>query len=84
VELRVVRADPEACLEVLDRGPGVPAELAARAFEPYVSSKNRGSGLGLSLVRDVATQHGGRAELVNREGGGAVARLFLPLRTPNG
>jgi len=84
VELRVVRADSEACLEVLDRGPGLAAEMAAKIFEPYVSSKNRGSGLGLSLVRDVATQLGGRAELVNREGGGAVARLILPLRTPNG
>jgi signal transduction histidine kinase len=53
-------------------------------FEPYVSTKNRGSGLGLSLVRDIAAQHGGRVELSNRDGGGAMARLTLPLLSPNG
>jgi len=45
-----------------------------------VSNKNRGSGLGLSLVMDIAVQHRGRVTLENREGGGAVARLSLPLR----
>jgi signal transduction histidine kinase len=57
----------------------VSAEVAAHAFEPYVSTKNRGSGLGLSLVRDIAAQFHGRATLANREGGGACARLVLPL-----
>jgi len=84
VELRVTAAGAEARLEVLDRGPGVPADLASRVFEPYVSTKNRGSGLGLSLVRDVAAQHGGRVEIGNREGGGARALLVLPLETANG
>jgi nitrogen fixation/metabolism regulation signal transduction histidine kinase len=84
VELRVATAGAEARLEVLDRGPGVPADLASRVFEPYVSTKNRGSGLGLSLVRDIAAQHGGRVEIGNREGGGARALLVLPLETANG
>jgi two-component system sensor kinase FixL len=48
-------------------------------FEPYVSTKRRGSGLGLSLVRDIARQHGGTVSLEDREGGGACARLVLPL-----
>jgi nitrogen fixation/metabolism regulation signal transduction histidine kinase len=67
-----------AVLEVLDRGPGLPAGLANRLFEPYVSTKRRGSGLGLSLVRDIARQHGGTVSLEDREGGGARARLLLP------
>ena len=50
-----------------------------RLFEPYVSTKRRGSGLGLSLVRDIASQHGGEVTLVDRENGGACARLALPL-----
>ena len=84
VELRVETAGAEARLDVLDRGAGLAPGMAERVFEPYVSTKNRGSGLGLSLVRDIAAQHGGRIELANREGGGARASLTLPLLTPDG
>ncbi len=84
VEVNVGPDGGEARVDVLDRGAGLPAGLAERVFEPYVSTKNRGSGLGLSLVRDIAAQHGGRVELVNREGGGARATLALPLRARNG
>jgi len=72
-----------AVVDVLDRGTGIEESLRARLFEPYVSTKQRGSGLGLSLVRDVAAQHGGAATLENRESGGARARITLPLRGVN-
>ena len=79
VEIRVARERDRAVLEVLDRGAGIPAELSSRVFEPYVSTKHRGSGLGLALVRDIAVQHGGTVKLEPREGGGTRARLELPL-----
>jgi len=79
VEIAARREHGRAVLEVLDRGPGLPAGLADRLFEPYVSTKRRGSGLGLSLVRDIARQHGGTVSLENRKDGGACARLVLPL-----
>jgi nitrogen fixation/metabolism regulation signal transduction histidine kinase len=79
VELESGRDGELAWVEVRDRGPGLDPTLAARVFEPYVSNKNRGSGLGLSLVRDIAAQHRGSVTLVNRDGGGACARLTLPL-----
>ena len=82
VEIESGRDDGEAWIEVRDRGRGLEPAIAARVFEPYVSSKNRGSGLGLSLVRDIATQHRGRVTLENRDGGGAVARFTLPLAPP--
>ena len=69
----------EAWLEVRDRGPGIAPEVAGREFEPYVSTKRRGSGLGLAFVRDIALQHHGDITLSDRDGGGAVARLTLPL-----
>src|SRR5262249_31584101 len=69
----------QALLEVLDRGRGVDESVRARLFQPYVSTKRRGSGLGLALVRDIAAQHGGSVTLENRDGGGAIARLSLPL-----
>ncbi|MGH7743166.1 MAG: sensor histidine kinase, partial [Candidatus Eiseniibacteriota bacterium] len=84
VEVRVAREGNRAVLEVLDRGAGIPAEIRARIFEPYVSSKQRGSGLGLALVRDIAGQHGGEVKLEPREGGGTRARLELPLAPPPG
>jgi nitrogen fixation/metabolism regulation signal transduction histidine kinase len=79
VEVRTGSDGSEGWVEVLDRGPGVSADVAGRVFEPYVSTKNRGSGLGLSLVSDIAAQLAGRVTLENREGGGACARLVLPL-----
>ena len=79
VEVRAFAERGRAVLEVLDRGAGVPEALIERVFEPYVSTKKRSSGLGLSLVRDITTQHGGTVTLQNREGGGACARLTLPL-----
>jgi nitrogen fixation/metabolism regulation signal transduction histidine kinase len=79
VEIVARREYGHAVLEVLDRGPGLPAGLTDRLFEPYVSTKRRGSGLGLSLVRDIARQHGGTVSLEDRDGGGARARLVLPL-----
>ncbi len=79
VEVRTAREGAEVVVEILDRGPGLAPEVRARLFEPYVSTKLRGSGLGLSLVRDIATRHGGAVTLVDREGGGAAACLRLPL-----
>jgi len=83
VEVRAAAAGSRAIVEVLDRGAGVPASVLGREFEPYVSSKARGSGLGLALVRDIALQHGGTVTLEQRDGGGACARLSLPLQSPD-
>jgi len=69
--------------EVADRGPGVPDYARERVFERFYSlprpqGGSRSSGLGLPFVAQVAHLHGGRAELTNRDGGGAIARLHLP------
>jgi two-component system, OmpR family, sensor histidine kinase MprB len=69
-------------LEVRDRGPGVPAGEEERVFDRFYRADTSrtlpGSGLGLSIVRQVAELHGGAAELAPREGGGSVATLTLP------
>jgi two-component system sensor histidine kinase CreC len=70
-------------IEVRDRGPGVPEFARERVFERFYSlprpdGGSRSSGLGLPFVAQVAALHGGRAELVERAGGGSVGRIALP------
>jgi nitrogen fixation/metabolism regulation signal transduction histidine kinase len=79
VEVRVTAEGHDARVEVLDRGTGIAPEVRDRLFQPYISTRARGSGLGLSLVRDIAVQHGGRVTLTDRDGGGTRACLSLPL-----
>jgi signal transduction histidine kinase len=78
VEIEANHDSESVQVRVLDRGPGVSAELAARVFEPGVTSKAQGSGLGLTIARALARQHGGDLELSAREDGGCEALLRLP------
>jgi two-component system phosphate regulon sensor histidine kinase PhoR len=63
---------------VADEGPGVPPEVARRAFEPFAAAGPQGgTGLGLALVRDLAEAHGGRARLARNEPRGTVVEVWL-------
>jgi two-component system, NtrC family, sensor histidine kinase HydH len=68
--------------EVGDRGAGLPQSLGDRVFEPGVSGKEHGSGLGLTIALGLARQHGGDLRLLDRPGGGTLARLRLPIGGP--
>ena len=59
-------------LVVRDNGPGFPAKILKRAFEPYVTTKSRGTGLGLAVVKKIAEEHSARVDLKNRELEGVV------------
>ena len=74
-------------VKVCDRGPGVPAELRQRIFEPFFrvpghTEREGGVGLGLSLVRQIAERHGGQVACEAREGGGSCFVLSLPRAGP--
>ncbi len=72
------RADgARVVIDVVDDGPGVPASIAARIFEPLVTARPGGTGLGLALARRIAAAHGGSIALVPG-GEGATFRLDLP------
>ena len=70
-------------LEVADDGPGVPDEARDRIFSPFFTTKPRGSGLGLSIVRKIVDAHDGRIDVSNGPSGGACFRVTLPV-TPLG
>jgi signal transduction histidine kinase len=79
-----VRAEPQAgqvVFSVADRGPGIPAEQAAHAFERYwqqEGSDRRGSGLGLYIAKGIVEAHGGRIWLESTPGRGTTARFTIP------
>ena len=65
-------------LAIVDNGPGFAPRILARAFEPYVTSKARGTGLGLPMVKKIVDEHGGRIDVGNRpEGSGAAVSILL-------
>jgi nitrogen fixation/metabolism regulation signal transduction histidine kinase len=73
-------------LSITDNGTGFPARILTRAFEPYVTTKAKGTGLGLAMVKKIVDEHGGRIDIRNRsrhgqEGvaGAQVSILFLQL-----
>jgi nitrogen fixation/metabolism regulation signal transduction histidine kinase len=68
-------------LSITDNGPGFAPKIMARAFEPYVTSKARGTGLGLAMVKKIIEEHGGRIDIQNRQttNGAKVSILLLKL-----
>jgi signal transduction histidine kinase len=63
---------------VVDIGPGIPGDIAGRLFEPFVSNKRDGMGLGLSISRSVIEAHGGRLTTGPKPGGGTILRFTIP------
>jgi nitrogen fixation/metabolism regulation signal transduction histidine kinase len=67
-------------LAIIDNGPGFAPKILSRAFEPYVTSKARGTGLGLPMVKKIIDEHGGRIDIQNRQDGSGASVLILLLK----
>lgn len=78
VELSVRRDDGGLEFLIADRGPGISPAVQARLFQPFVTGRTQGTGLGLAVVRRVAEMHGGTIAHIARTGGGTSFRLWLP------
>jgi two-component system, NtrC family, sensor kinase len=61
-----------------DSGHGIPEDMRNNIFEPFFSTKDGGTGLGLTVSYNIVTAHGGTLDLVEGKGTGACFRLFLP------
>jgi len=80
VELAVADDGRMIRLQVLDRGGGMSETVLNNALLPFYSTKRSGTGLGLSLCREIAEAHGGRISLANRPEGGLAVSVWLPAR----
>ncbi|MDP8244826.1 MAG: ATP-binding protein [Candidatus Hinthialibacter antarcticus] len=76
--LRSRPVDDGVMLEVVDDGPGMSHEISEDIFDPFITTKSIGTGLGLYLVREIIDNHGGSINIDTEEGQGTAVRIFLP------
>lgn len=74
----VARADRMVAISVADTGCGVPEGVVGQLFQPFVTTKRQGMGIGLSISRTIVEAHGGEIEVNSNPGGGAVFRFTVP------
>ena len=78
--VRTDEASEGVVITVADSGGGIPQEKINRIFEPFYTTKKKGSGLGLMIVQRIVREHGGRIELESRVNQGTTFRIWLPTR----
>ncbi len=78
-KVKLSEKSPQLNIQVLDQGPGIPAEILAKAGELFLTTKAQGTGLGLSVVQAVVRAHSGEFLLESHAGKGTCANIRLPL-----
>ena len=73
------RPVPTVVVDVADDGPGMPADIAEKIFNPFFTTKAQGSGLGLAIVRKIVDAHDGRIDMTTADGRGTKFRVTLPV-----
>jgi len=84
LEVRLTAAATEARIAFTDTGPGFSQAVRARLFEPFVTTKEKGSGLGLAVAQRIIEQHGGSIGVSDARAGGATVEIRLPLEPEHG
>jgi signal transduction histidine kinase len=79
LRLQTGQSSENVWVSVADDGCGIPADHVKRIFEPFYTTKKKGSGLGLMIVQRIVRDHGGGIELESRVGQGTQFRIWLPL-----
>ncbi|HEY7089468.1 MAG TPA: ATP-binding protein, partial [Tepidisphaeraceae bacterium] len=78
--ISVSSAPDEAVIDVIDTGPGIPADAVDKVFEAYYSTKKGGTGLGLPMAKRIVEEHGGWLSVTSEPGKGSDFSLRLPLK----
>jgi two-component system sensor kinase FixL len=79
VRLAAEARDDSVYISITDNGPGLPEEVQAKLFQPFVSTKRSGMGVGLSICHTIITAHGGQIWAEPNSGGGTIFRITLPV-----
>jgi len=83
VEVEITKVGEEVLIAVRDNGEGIPEERQEKIFEPRFTTKSKGMGLGLALVKRIVDSFKGRIEFETEIQKGTIFRVFLPLGAPN-
>jgi two-component system sensor kinase FixL len=83
IAVSLTAVDGSCRIAVADTGPGIPPEVRAKLFTPFVTTKSRGTGLGLSTVKRLVEAHGGAIDVDCPPEGGTIVTISLPLLTTN-
>lgn len=84
VHLSTTSDGRDGIIEIADNGPGFEPDLLPKVFDRYRRGDSNGSvGMGLAIVKAICAAHGGAVEAANRDGGGAIVRLRVPLHRPS-
>jgi PAS domain S-box-containing protein len=78
IAVRTYMNDQHVVMEVADDGPGIPEENLDKVFNPFYSTRDKGSGLGLAMIKKILDDLGGQVDLQSQEGAGTTVRLMLP------
>jgi PAS domain S-box-containing protein len=79
LRIGIAAGDADLAISFQDTGRGIPAAEMGRIFEPYHTTKARGTGLGLMIVQRIVQDHGGQIEVTSKPGAGTCFRILLPL-----
>jgi signal transduction histidine kinase len=79
----MLKAKERTAIIFRDTGPGIPDEIAQHIFEPFMTTKGSGLGLGLSISYGIVQRHGGQILVENQPGQGATFTIWLPQASPN-
>ncbi len=82
ITIRLRAIDGRAHVDIRDTGPGIPPEIRDNLFTPFVTTKARGTGLGLATVRRIAESHQGHVEILESGAGGTTVRVTVPFTFP--
>ncbi|RUM88191.1 MAG: sensor histidine kinase [Thermodesulfatator sp.] len=80
IEVKTMRAKYGAKVEIIDHGIGMPESILKNIFVPFFGTKEKSSGLGLCVVKQIIEEHGGTISISSVEGQGTVVHIFLPTR----